>query len=261
MSHWVLITGASSGIGHALVCEYINAGWNVIACGRRQQALDDLHSSLRDSSRLHTLVFDMNQRDAVMQASLSLDATLDLVILNAGTCEYIDNPHQHFDSSLFERVIQTNLIGMANCIEYFMPKLKRPGRIALMGSSSSYLPLTRAQAYGASKAATSYLAQSLAIDLYAHQISVSLINPGFVETPLTQANDFPMPAIVSSTKAASIIRQQLDKGKAEIHFPKRFTLLLKFIGLLPQSWWLRLSQAMLNKQSSAEPPTSHKEQS
>lgn len=235
----VLITGASSGIGLQLAQDYIAEGWQVFACGRNQQALSQLKGA-------EQLVFDITNNDEVKAqvaiVKLKLSAPLDLVILNAGSCEYI-NDAVNFDGELFERVIRTNLIAMGYCLSAFTPLIAKGGRLALMGSSAVYLPFPRAEAYGASKAAVQYLASSLAIDLKPHDIGVSVICPGFVKTPLTDKNDFAMPMQQSSEQASNAIRKGLHKGVREIHFPKRFTLLLKLIALLPRGIWEHLSGA------------------
>ncbi|GIU29630.1 SDR family NAD(P)-dependent oxidoreductase [Shewanella sp. MBTL60-007] len=234
----VLITGASSGIGQQLALDYLAEGWQVFACGRNQEALSQLHGA-------ELLVFDItNKLDVAAQAKAikqKLSAPLDLVILNAGSCEYI-NDAVNFDGDLFERVIRTNLIAMGYCLAAFTPLIASGGRLALMGSSAVYLPFPRAEAYGASKAAVQYLASSLAIDLKPHNIGVSVICPGFVKTPLTDKNDFAMPMQQTSEQASRAIRKGLVKGVREIDFPKRFTLLLKFVSLLPRRLWERINQ-------------------
>ena len=167
-------------------------------------------------------------------AALAALPELELVILNAGTCEYIDA--NNFDAASFERVICINLIGLANCLQALIPKLAAGSSLSLMGSSSSYLPLPRAEAYGASKAAIEYLAKTLAITLGKEGIHVSYIAPGFVETPLTDLNDFPMPMRVDVEFASRRIRQGLERKQSEIHFPRLFTGLMKTLALLPNAW-------------------------
>jgi NAD(P)-dependent dehydrogenase (short-subunit alcohol dehydrogenase family) len=233
----VLITGASSGIGLQLAHDYLAQGWQVYACGRNEQGLATLAGAKK-------LLFDINDTDAIgVQADLikADKMQLDLVILNAGTCEYVDDAI-HFDGQLFERVIRTNVISMGHCLAAFIPLIKTGGRIGLMGSSAVYLPFPRAEAYGASKAAVQYLASSLSLDLKPHGIGVSVICPGFVKTPLTDKNNFAMPMQQTPIQASVAIRQGLDKGRQEIHFPRRFTLILKFISLLPRGIWQKMVQ-------------------
>lgn len=244
----VLITGASSGIGLQLASDYLQQGWKVFACGRNKQGLDKLVGAEK-------LLFDINDVDAVKAEAERLQngdfTNLDLVILNAGTCEYVDDA-LHFDSALFERVIRTNVISMGHCISAFLPLMSRGSQLALMGSSAVYLPFPRAEAYGASKAAVQYLASSLALDLKPHGIGVSVICPGFVKTPLTDKNDFAMPMQQTPQQASIAIRGGLAKGQQEIHFPRRFTLLLKFISLLPRGAWQKLVQPKHDESSAID---------
>ncbi|OXS17019.1 short-chain dehydrogenase [Zobellella denitrificans] len=232
----VLITGAGSGIGLQLARDYAADGWRVLACGRDrsrlEQALEGVEAEL--------CLFDMENREQAARV-LSAQDELDLVILNAGGCEYIDDA-LHFDASLFERVIRTNLIGTANCLAPLLARIKPGGRLALMSSSVTWLPLTRAEAYGASKAGLDYLARSLALDLAPHRIGVSLIRPGFVDTPLTRKNDFPMPGRIEVGQASRAIRRGLARGRAEIGFPFFFVQALRLLSWLPRGLWLRLAR-------------------
>ncbi len=246
----VLITGASSGIGARLAQDYLAEGWQVFGCGRALARLVEIHGCT-------PLVFDATDRELVQAAGRNLESALDghkldLIILNAGSCEYIDDP-LHFDDLLFERIVQTNLLSVGYCLNAFLPQLSRRGRLALMSSSATYLPLPRAEAYGASKAAVNYLASTLAASLQSRaetrDIGVSLICPGFVKTPLTDKNDFPMPMAIEVEQASRAIREGLARGVAEIHFPKKFTLLLKLLSLMPGSWWRSLIAKVTSKQS------------
>lgn len=233
----VLITGATSGIGEQLAVDYAAQGWSVIACGRNESKL----AKLAEHDNIDSLAFDMSDQAEITAATQTIDTTLDLVILNAGTCEYMDDIKQ-FDTALFRRIINSNVLGTADCIAAFLPKIPRGGQIALMGSSAYFFPFSRAQAYGASKAAIAYLAQSLAVDLAKYEIAVSLISPGFVETPLTNKNDFEMPMKISVNQAASEIINGLARRKRHITTPKLFTFLLSLLGKLPHSvqHWLAL---------------------
>lgn len=156
----VLITGASSGIGLQLAKDYALAGWRVIGCGRNTAELESLAIS---NENITPLSFDVTDEAAAKSALQSIDLPLDLIILNAGTCEYID--HGRIDVALFKRVFDINLFGMLNCIEALQDNFSQGSHLALMGSTAAYLGLPRAEAYGASKAAVSYLARSLSVDL------------------------------------------------------------------------------------------------
>jgi len=158
---------------------------------------------------------------------------LDIAILNAGSCEYVDV--EEFDSALFERQMDTNFMSMVYGIEAALPLLKSSSHAQLIGMSSTaaYMGLPRAEAYGATKAAIRNMFAALRVSLKPLNISSSVICPGFVETELTAKNDFDMPAMISAAQSAEYILKGIAKHQQEIHFPKRFSLILKFIASLP----------------------------
>lgn len=238
----VLITGATSGIGQQLALDYLKDGWQVLACGRNTEKL----AALKAQNPIHcqTLNFDVTEREAVLVAGQSITQALDLVILNAGTSLYIEDA-KHFDSERFSRLMQTNLLGMGYCLEAFTAHIPAGGQLALVGSSAYLFPFTRAEAYGASKAAIAYLAQSLGLDLKKHGITVSLITPGFVQTPLTDQNDFTMPMRITAEQASIDIRRGLRKRKALISTPASFVFALRLLNRLPYSLQLWLGQRMV----------------
>ena len=242
----VLITGTTSGIGQQLAFDYAAQGWQVIACGRNAEKLAALQQQA-GGDKVQTLVFDITQRDQVLAASTTLSQrslVLDLVILNAGTNHYIDHARE-FDSQIFTHIMTTNVLGVGYCLEAFTRHIKQGGQLALVGSSAYLFPFTRAEAYGASKAAVAYLAQTLTLDLKPHHIAVSLIIPGFVETPLTDKNDFQMPMRISVQQASREIQAGLVKRLPLIGTPKLFTMLLRFMSILPYRLQLFLAQRMV----------------
>lgn len=237
----IVITGATSGIGRQLALDYHAAGHEVWALGRNPEALAELNTL-----GLLTGEVDLTDREATRAWFATLDF-VDLAILNAGTCEYIDLPS--FDSALVQRVMRANVESVAISVEAVLPLLRRSSQahLAVVGSSAAYLPLPRAEAYGAAKAAVAYMIKTLRIDLCRENIDVSLICPGFVKTPLTDRNDFPMPMRIGVDEASRAIRKGLEKKCAEIHFPKRFTIILKTLSLLPGSLWDLLARQMVRK--------------
>jgi len=237
MSH-VLITGASSGIGKQLALDYAADGWKVTACGREHARLEALNMA---NPAIDTLSFDMTDLTLARQALAWIQA--DLIILCAGTCEYLDNGV--VDAEKVTRVMNTNVIGPINCLDALLPGLQTGARVVLVGSTASLVPLPRAEAYGASKAALAYFARSLALDLAPRGIHVSFVMPGFVKTPLTERNDFPMPLSWSADKAAKHIFAKLGKRPLEIAFPALFIATLWPLSKLPNRVQLIIGKRML----------------
>ena len=235
----VLITGASSGIGRQLALDYARNGASVIACGRDAGRLDELKACCPE---IEPLCFDATDRQATREALAGLRSPPELVVLGAGNCEYIEAGQ--LDGDLFQRVFDANLVTLVHCIEALQSRLTEGSRLAIIGSSACYFPFPRAEAYGASKAAVRYLALTLAVDLAPRGIAVSLISPGFVKTPLTDRNDFPMPFLISCGQASLAIRRGLAAGRREISFPKRLVWLLKFLAILPVSWQTGLASRL-----------------
>ena len=229
----ILITGATSGIGLALFEQYVARGDKVIACGR-----DSTKLALLVDKAYKTCLFDLNNPDDIEQ-QLKEIGELDIVILNAGDCRYIDDA-KHFDGKLFADIINTNLASLGWLLQHALPKIRNVGQLVLVSSSATILPFPRSEAYGASKAGMDYLANSLRLDLAQHNIDVTLVHPGFVKTPLTDKNDFEMPFLITSTEAATRIINGVDKRKRYLHFPKRLTLLLKLFSYLPSPLWQKI---------------------
>ncbi|MBD8163105.1 SDR family NAD(P)-dependent oxidoreductase [Erwinia persicina] len=231
----VLITGASSGIGLQLARDYAADGWHVTACGRNEERLETLRQAF---PQIETCVFDITDL-ADTRAALS-GKLVDLAILCAGTCEYLD--HGVVEAEKVHRVMLTNFSGPVNCLDSLLPQMQPGSRVALVGSTASMVPLPRAEAYGASKAALAYFARSLAQDVKRQQVGITLVLPGFVDTPLTQRNDFAMPMIVDVVQASRFIRRGLAKGKAEIAFPALFAFILRVTSRLPLALQRLLTQ-------------------
>lgn len=230
----IWLIGASSGIGAALARRLLADGHRVALSARRAAPLGELAAEFPDQELV--VPCDVTRSDDLQLAARRVQqhfGGLDTLIYNAGTCEYID--HAQIDSALIARVMDTNFLGLVRSIEVALPLFSGAGQIAAVSSSAAYLPLPRAEAYGASKAAMNYFLHALRLDLRARGISVNVICPGFVQTPLTDRNDFAMPCRISAETAATEIMQGLAADRAEIHFPRRFTGWLKLFGRLPLS--------------------------
>lgn len=243
----VWVTGASAGIGRAVTVELVRRGATVVASARSEQALNELARECGGAPVL-VLPFDVADRQANLRAADAIRQQLgglDIAFFNAGTCEYVDVAK--FDSGIFERTMQTNFLSMVYGIEAVLPLLRASRSAQLVGMSSTvaYRGLPRAEAYGASKAAVKHLFESLDLDVMKDGIAVSVVCPGFVRTPLTDRNDFPMPFRVEADEAARRIVDGIEAKTPEIHFPKRFSLLFKLLSLLPHRLYVMACSRMV----------------
>lgn len=241
----IWLTGASSGIGRALAEKLAAQGHLLALSARSAEPLQEMAE--RFPGQILVLPADLTDAAAVAAVGQTISqewGALDWAILNAGNCEYVDV--EQFEAAMFERVMRINVLGTANCIETALPLLRNGAepRLVGVGSSVTFCPLPRAEAYGASKAAVRYLFQALELDLARWNIGVTLVSPGFVETPLTAQNDFPMPMQVTSDKAADTIINGIHKGKREISFPGPFIAVLKLLGALPNALRFALTKGM-----------------
>jgi NAD(P)-dependent dehydrogenase (short-subunit alcohol dehydrogenase family) len=227
---WVI--GASTGIGASVARDLINAGARVALSARSRDRLE----AIAGGTDAIVAPLDVTDRASVLAAaSKVLDAlgALDLVIVLAGT--HSPMRADQFDRAEADRLLAVNLAGPLNCLEAVLPTLLKQGRggIALVASVAGYRGLPQALIYGPSKAALIHLAEVLYLDLRPRGIGVYLVNPGFVDTPLTRRNEFEMPALMTADKAARCTLDGIAAGRFEIHYPRRFTLWLKLLRLLP----------------------------
>lgn len=239
-----LITGASSGLGRALALHFARNSWHVIALARSQSLLEQLRSEQSGIDILPVDLTDSTQLAAVTAELSARYGRLDQVILNAGTCEYVEAADLNLGA--FERTFTLNVMAVVACTKAWLPLLLQSNapRLAVVSSLAHLFPFGRAEAYGASKAAISYFTDSLRVDLADTAVRVSLIEPGFVDTPLTQKNDFPMPFLLSSAEAAGRIYRALAAGKLRLQFPLRLTLSLKILNLVPYNLRQQLAVRM-----------------
>lgn len=222
----ILITGATSGLGEALAKEASKQGHQVIACGRNQDKLDEL--SVLDN--IITLKFDVTDENETRQALSSIEC--DIAVLNAGTCEYVNI--KNIEPDMFRRVFDINLFGVMNVVASLLPNLKRGNKLVFVDSLARLLPFTRSQAYGASKAALNYACKSFEVDLASRGIAVQSMSPGFVKTPLTSKNDFPMPMAITADKAAVYMLNGILSARSSVYFPRRFSWMIRLINLMPE---------------------------
>ncbi len=238
----VWLIGASSGIGAALAEALYARGARVALSARRSEALAKQIRHL-DVTRACALALDVTDADSIAQAESALVArwdAYDLVVMLAG--DYAPQQVADFDLATTRRILDTNLGGVYNTLAVVLPRLRAAGHggLVLVSSVAGYRGLPRSLAYGPSKAALNNLAEALYLELHDQGIGVTLVNPGFVRTPLTAGNPFPMPAIIEPAQAAEAIIAGLTRGVFEIHFPRRFTLIMKALALLPSPLYLPL---------------------
>ncbi|SEI44096.1 Short-chain dehydrogenase [Azotobacter beijerinckii] len=250
----IWLTGASSGIGAALAELLLQQGHRLAVSARHADALQAL--AKRYPQQVLALPGDLGdaaQVRAIGERIAQQWGALDLAILNAGTCEYLDV--RAFEAALVERVMRANLLSASYCVEAALPLLRvgRQPHLVAMCSAATFLPLPRAGAYGASKAALRYLFESLRIDLAAEAIDVTLVSPGFVDTPLTRKNDFPMPMRWPVDRAARHIAERLDRRPFEIAFPGPFVALLRLLAHLPKRLQLALGRRLARTATEEQP--------
>lgn len=231
----VWITGASSGIGRAVAIEMAKKNYRLIISGRNEKLLAEV-SALANQAEI--IAFDVTSREQNLLAAKKIEEKfgyIDKVFLNAGNCEYVDT--QHFDSSLFERMIKTNFLSMVYGVEVSLPLLRasKQPHIIGMSSSAAFLGFPRSEAYGSSKAAIRNFLQCLRMDLLKENIRVSIVFPGFVKTPLTDKNDFPMPQRITAEEAAEKIVSGIEQKKNIIKTPIFFVAILQLISFLPET--------------------------
>lgn len=163
-------------------------------------------------------------------------------MFNAGTCEYVDV--ERFESDMFRRVFEPNFFGVVHCVEAVLPTLKKGNSLVIVDSMARLMPFTRSQAYGASKAAVHYFTKSLEVDLHDKGIRVQAVSPGFVETPLTDKNDFDMPMKITADEAAVAMLKGIESGKSSIYFPRMFGYILRCMNTLTDGLKKKLSLGM-----------------
>ena len=234
----VWITGASSGLGEGLARALIGCGHFVILSGRNQNRLSELCAIAPE--RVVALDFDLANAEHFQQLEqriAEITEVLDQVILAAGVCEYVDSPD--CGDALYRRVMEVNFFAQVQLVNLALPMLKRSElgpQIVALGSLATRLAFPRAEAYGASKAAFEYWLDCLRIDLD-KQIDITLVSPGFVDTPLTRKNDFAMPSLMPVQRAVPLIVNAIEKRKRHLRFPKRLYWGLLFLAFFETIWF------------------------
>lgn len=230
------ITGASTGIGREVALRLARAGWVVAITARRQELLAELAATPDLQGKLIPFAGDVTDAPGMTALVGQIEATcgpIQLAILNAGT--YSFETIEKLDVAGFRAITETNLMGVVHGLVPVLERMRsrKSGHVVIVSSVAGYGGLPGSLAYGASKAALINLAESLAMEAKPYGIKVQIINPGFVATPLTAQNKFPMPFLINVEKAGEHILRGLASSRFAIAFPWLMVALLKTLGCLP----------------------------
>ncbi|MEO6921733.1 MAG: SDR family NAD(P)-dependent oxidoreductase [Collimonas sp.] len=239
----VWIIGASSGIGAETARQLLAKGARVALSARNVEAVQQIAADHPEALKLRLDITLPGTVTAARDSILRQWEGIDLVLIVAGA--YNEMRADRFDLKIANQLIDTNLRGVFNCLDATLPMLLRQekGAIGIVASVAGYSGLPKALVYGPTKAALINLAECLFLDLRPRNIGVYLVNPGFVDTPLTAGNNFKMPALMPAPEAASALIKGLERGDFHLHFPRRFTNWLRLARLLPY----RLYFALIHK--------------
>ena len=240
----VWITGASAGIGKALALQLAAEGFDIAATARSEDKLAALVDEAKAlPGHIHSFVGDVTDELGMAAMVDAIEAThgpISLAVFNAGN--YYPTAGEALNIENFRKTYEINLFGVMNGLVPVVEKMKAygQGQVVLVASVSGYSGLPAASAYGASKAAINNMAESLKFDFDKMNIRIQVVNPGFIDTPLTEKNDFEMPALMPVDKAAKAMADGIRNGGFEITFPRRFTYVLKLLRMLPHPvyFWL-----------------------
>ena len=239
----IWITGASSGIGKALAIKFANEGWQVAASARRESLLKELSNQYTNIQSFPLDVTDSDKCKSVFKDIVEKFENIEICVFGTG----IHDPksEKKFNLEKIKKIMEVNFFGTMNSInsvyDYFGQR--KVGQISIISSVAGYRGLPAAGAYCASKSALTSFTESLHFEMKRKNVRVSLISPGFIKTPMTDQNDFPMPMIKSPEFAADQIYNGLIKKSGfEIHFPKVFTFFMKFLRILPNLSLIHISE-------------------
>ena len=223
----------STGIGKALAIKFANEGWNVAISARREQLLEEISNEYENISSFPLDVTNKSNCNVVFNQIINKFQNIDICFFSTGTWD--PKKEKDIDVEQIENVFKVNFFGTLNSIkaveEYF--KNKKSGTITIVSSIAGYRGLPNSTGYGPSKSALNNLAESLYFDFGRSNVRICLVSPGFIKTPMTDKNTFPMPFLMSSEKAAKIIFSKINSNIFEIYFPKMLLIPMKILSFLP----------------------------
>ena len=244
----IWITGASSGIGKALAIKFSKEGWNVAISARRENLLEEIAKSNNNIYPFPLDVTNSEKCKSIFESVIKKTGEINISVFCAG----IHDPksEKKLNIEKIREIMEVNFFGTVNSINaiYDYYKEKKSGQISIVSSVAGYRGLPAAGAYCASKSALSSFAESLYFDLKRFNVRVSLVNPGFIKTPMTDQNDFPMPMMKSAEFAAEQMFKGLTQKKAfEIHFPVAFTSMMKVLKVIPNGLYFKIVEKGMKK--------------
>ena len=240
------VTGAGSGIGRALARRLAETGWTVAVSARTARDLDTLAAEV--PGRITAFLLDVTDAAACAETGRQIEASLgpvDLAVFNAGS--YFPTTAEDFSVANFKKTVDVNLMGEVNCMGAVVPSMlaRRAGHIVLMGSLTGLVGLPTAASYGATKAALNSIAQAFKPDFERFGITISVINPGFVKTPLTDKNRFPMPFLIGVDAAVDHIMRGIERQRFDVSFPWQMSFLVRLLAALPDWAKFAITRRML----------------
>lgn len=245
----VWITGASSGIGAALALELVRRGYRIAASARGAGDLDALAGRATPGA-IACFPLDVTDHGAVLEAAAAIEGQCGS-ILGAVFCAGTFRPiaADGFDAKAALEQVAVNLGGVIHPLEPLLAAMlaRGSGHIAIVASLTSHFGLPRAGVYGATKAALVNLGEALHVECRGRGVTVQVVNPGFVETPLTARNDFPMPFLVPVEKAAAIVADGLGTDRFEIAFPWQTAWATRLLALLPRRLAFAVTRRMVRR--------------
>ena len=244
----VWITGGGTGIGKSITKQLVDKGHTVIVSGRNSESLKSIKRY--NPKKIDYEILDISSPDDCKKVIQKIERKfgyIDLAILNAAA--YNPGKINFDDLKSINHIVNVNLTGQINSLSALLPTMKKRkyGQIVFISSPAGYKGLPNAGIYGVTKSALTFLSESLYLELKKYKIKVQVVHPGFIKTPMTEKNNFPMPFLMGSDKAASIIIKNLNKNKFEIAFPKRLIIPMKILQLLPYGLYFFIMKKVLGK--------------